>query len=290
MKHIPTCLEELNETKKIVHAIQDKIKLKGEQVLKDKVVKHLRPLKIDKADCRARVDKAFLNLNNFGSNRDDNDITREIALAILNENEYDALNLNEHNVHSYDHMLRQYDPRKNGANILKHGLSFQEALQIMGSTKDLQNATWSRRLNKKTGKYEERMVHYAKVKDKDEYIVAIMVYPAKEDMDEDMDKIALIGLQVMKEKGLSQDNGVTLSADLSREVLMEIMKRCKQAETLALDNEPPIYVSAWKFDIHNFDSTVMDRIVDEHEEADQAVINDLRQRSLEILKKSWNIT
>ena len=34
----------------------------------------------------------------------------------------------------------------------------------------------------------------------------------------------------------------------------------------------------------------MDRIVDEHDEADLVVVDDLKQRSLDILKKAWNVT
>ncbi len=291
MKNKPTWFDEVDETKRIVQAIQDKIKLRGEQVLKDKVVKHLHPLKIDKATCKQRVDDAFVKLDMLSSKPDGNDIAREIALAILNEKEYDALNLNEHNTHSYDHLSRQYDPRKNGANILKHGLSFQEALQIMGGSADPQHMTWSRKvIDEDKGEYEERMVHYAKVKGSNEYVLAILCYPGGEEFKEDYDRIALIGLDVMREKGLADDNGITISVDMQKEILVEVMKRCKEAELLADKSEPMRFISAWKFDASNFDKTVMDRIVDEHDEADPLVIEDLRQRSLEILKKAWNVT
>ena len=290
MKNKPTWFDEVDETKRIVQAIQDKIKLRGEQVLKDKVIKHLRPLKIDKADCKQRVDDAFAKLDTLGSKPDDNDIVREIAKAILNDNEYDALGLNEHNAHSYDHSSRQYDPRKNGANILKHGLSFQEALQIMGGTVDHSLTTWTRVQNKQTQEYENRHVVYAKLNGKNEYMLAIVIFPTDENREDEYKKVGIIAKQVMDEFGVSDDNGATLSIELSNRINYEVIRRCKQAMVLANETEPMRFISAWNFDASDFDRTVMDRIVDEHDEADLVVVDNLKQRSLDILKKAWNVT
>lgn len=292
MRNLRTWEEEVAETRMLVNFIKTKIRLSNEATIKNRALKFINPLDIDKDMCKVRIDKVFSELDTLGVNSYDNDIARAIVYAILrnDKKKYLKLNISEHNLYSYDHSSRQYDPRKNGANILKHGLSFQEALQIMGGTVDHSLTTWTRVQNKQTQEYENRHVVYAKLNGKNEYMLAIVIFPTDENREDEYKKVGIIAKQVMDEFGVSDDNGATLSVELSNRINYEVIRRSKQAMVLANETEPMRFISAWKFDASDFDRTVMDRIVDEHDEADLVVVDNLKQRSLDILKKAWNVT
>ena len=280
-----TVLEEMEETQMLSSLISEKLEKIGKENFINEV---LKKLEIDnsktgqeKLEICQRIEYYLNNVNNlhlFQTHCDGNDIARALAFKVgLLKN----IQLNERNVRSYHSDNRQYDPKKNGINIIKHGLSFDEVFSFSEgvfaklSVGVIENG-------------EQRHAVFTKVPNKDKFIVSIVKFHSSKNNDDI--KIAKITQEVMAER-LDMDNA-WVDVDISEKDIVEIMKRAKDIVNYD-DTEPMTFISSWIFDINNFDKTVVDRIrfSGNHKVKEPKVAaREMKARALEILKDEWGIS
>lgn len=173
-------VEEREETKRLARNIEQKVEKIGRDNAIEKIIKGLNVKKvkseIEQQEIRARIayyldtlhEIHLLSTFEYG-----NDVARALALKL---DVLKTLIINERNIMSYGD-LRQYNPKKNGLNILKHGLSFDEVL----STK---NNSFGTLLVRVFEDGDQREIVFTKASDKEKYIVSVVKFHSAEDTNE----------------------------------------------------------------------------------------------------------
>ncbi|WP_201630010.1 hypothetical protein [Psychrobacter maritimus] len=279
-----TVLEEMKETQMLSSLISENLKNIGKEKFIERVIKSLQvennKTDREKAEIYQRIDYYLKNINElhlFRTYCDGNDIARALAFsAKLLKN----VPLNERNIRSYHSDNRQYDPRKNGINIIKHGLSFDDVFS-------LSKGCFARLSVAVIENGEQRHAVFTKVPNEDKFIVSIVKFHSSKNNDDI--KIAKITQDVMAERlGMEND---WVEVDISQKDIVEIMKRAKDIVNYD-DTEPMTFISSWFFDVNSFDKTVVDRIrfTGNHKVKEPKIAaREMKARALEILKNEWGI-
>lgn len=283
-----TLEDEMKETMMLVHSIEQKVKETGKDKAVEKIIKGLNVSKVksevEKQEIKERITYYLDNLDRlhlFSTFSYGNDVARALALKL---GVLKKTHINKHNILSYHADNRQYDPQKNGLNILKHGLSFDEVLSTA-------NGPFS---ELSVGVFEdgdERHVVFTKASSKDKYIVSVVKFhSAKKDNSDVEEEVIRITKEVLGRE--VNTDGASVEEQMSQEHLVEIMRRTSHLHDKFRDTEPMTFISSWFFDINNFDKTVTERIrfTGDHNVRDpEAAAKEMKARALIILKGAWDI-
>lgn len=284
-----TLEDEMQETMMLADHIEEKVRRIGRDNATHKIIKSLNvdnnKTEVEKQEIQERIEHYLGNLHDlclFQTYTYGNDIARALALklGILR-----GLKVNEHNVLSFHPDSRQYSPQKNGLNILKHGLSFDDVMSVSdGLFGRLSVAVFE--------DGEQRNVVFTKVPNKDKYIVSIVKFHGSLNGESDLElEIAKITEDVLGEKVNTDD--ISIEQHLTQDDLLEVMRRAEHLREDIHNTEPMTFISSWYFDINKFDETVTNRIrfTGDHDVRDpKAAAKEMKLRALEILKKAWGIS
>lgn len=175
-----TIVEEVEETKMLARNIEQKVEKIGRDKAIEKIIKGLNvknvKSEIEQQEIRKRITYYLDKLHEIHlleSFEYGNDVARALACKL---NILKPLATSPRNIMSYGD-LRQYDPKKNGLNILKHGLSFDEVL----STK---NNPFGTLLVSVFEDGDDREIVFTKASYKEKYIVSVVKFHSAEDTNE----------------------------------------------------------------------------------------------------------
>lgn len=283
-----TLEDEVQETMTLASYIDQKVIQIGKESAIEKITKGLNISKvkseIEKQEVKERITYYLDNLQNlhlFNGFRYGNDVARALALKL---GVLKKVKVNKHNILSYHASSRQYDPQKNGLNILKHGLGFDEVLSTT-------NGTFA---ELSVGVFEEgdqRHIAFTRALDRGKYIVSVIKFHSAEEGNSEIEQELIKITEDVIGKATSTE-GKTVEEELSREDLYEIMNRSKHLRNKIHNTEPMTFISSWYFDVNNFDKTVTERIrfTGDHDVRDpKAAAKEMKGRALIILKEAWGI-
>lgn len=284
----PTVEDEMNETKMIVGYIVKKVEELGREKAVSKIIKGLKIDKVksesEKQEIKERIEFYLNSLQDIhlcSTYQYGNDIARALALRL---NIFKGLNVSKHNVMSYHSDIRQYDPKKNGLNILKHGLSFDEVLSMS-------NGVFGRLLITVFEDGDERCIVFTKASGKEKYIVSVVKFHSAEEESSNLEEeIGKIAKDVADEK--INTEGASIEYTMTQKDLFEIMNRARDWLDKIYNTKPMTFISSWYFDISNFDKTVTERIRftgNPDVKDPELAAKQMKERALIILKNAWGI-
>lgn len=280
MKNQMTKKEQDIQTEKFVELLQKQVKAEGFNKAKNIVINKLDPWQHDEAKCIERVE-AYLNiLDGLQYQEFGNDIARYLLTCLPPKYGTKSLKLHDHNYDSYKAGY-QYDPVKNGKNILKHGLAFPH-IEKLASKEFFGRLAVPIKVGEKQ---EERFVIYSKINNENSYIVSIVFYSdivTESQEDEDAKVTAIDYLKSNYSEESEQVGRVDIFEDEMRELIDN-----ETIQRIANNTEPKRFISAWIFEPSNFDDTVIKRIVGT--DPDPAVVQEIKHRSVALLRKAWGI-
>lgn len=283
-----TLEDEMQETIMLASHIAQKVAKIGKENAVNKIIKGLNVNKVksevEKHEIRERVTYYLDNLQSihlFNTFHYGNDVARALALKL---DILKMLSINKHNIISFHADNRQYDPQKNGLNILKHGLSFDEVF----STK---NGVFGELLVTVFEDGDERQVVFTRASSEDKYIVSIVKFHSAEEGSSEVEQEVIRITEEVTGRRVDTD-GVSIEKGLTQKELEEIMHRASHLHGKFRNTPPMTFISSWYFDVNNFNKTVTDRIrfTGDHDVTDPKVAaNEMKQRALVILKNAWSI-
>ena len=179
------------ETLKLTQLVYDSINRVGIKTVLERVMFKLSPYKNEYKNSKSRVEECLNHINIEGSIEGtyDNDVARALVWCLKkgpnekknNKNFRDPIivstkekklsnDILEHNTISYNES-RQYDPKKNGMNYLKHGLFFDDVMSYCVGE-------FGRLLTHSNHRGEDRQVVFSRYRknDIDQHTVSIVIY------------------------------------------------------------------------------------------------------------------
>lgn len=289
------------ETLKLTQLLYDSIKRAGIKAVLERIMFKLNPYENEYDDTKNRVEKCLNHINTEGfiGGTYDNDIARALVWCLQKSHKENRKNkkfrnpiiiniketvlandLTTHNTMSYGE-LRQYDPKKNGINYLKHGLFFDEIPSMAGND-------YSSLITHTHQNNEERSVLISRFKSEGlyRYIVSIVIISPNSNAEEDeiYNKVGELFVKIFPE--MIKDDGVTAQFDIDLEKIQPILMQFNDIRSLLVTSKPMRYITSWTFDKRNFNNTIIDRIKDENLPDD--IVQQLKKRSVDILNDRWH--